>query len=130
MHLATAFSLMQKPANNFVESLSPFVRKELRRIIIAMVLATDNDRHFASLEKLEALVTSQRAALESERTGTNTTLPTPSSTLSLHTTLLPSTSFRDMAYHNSFSFAFFVSFLYTFYVSIIHDNIPKRNGCS
>ena len=76
MHLATAFTLMQKPANNFVESLSPFVRKELRRIIIAMVLATDNDRHFASLEKLEALVTAQRAALESEGNSISTTPPT------------------------------------------------------
>jgi hypothetical protein len=30
MHLATAFSLMQKPANNFVEDLTPFMKKELR----------------------------------------------------------------------------------------------------
>ena len=61
MHLATAFSLMQKPANNFAEALSPQVRKELRRIIIAMVLATDNDRHFGMHGQLEALVNAQRA---------------------------------------------------------------------
>ena len=61
MHLATAFSLMQRPANNFVETLSPQVRKELRRIIIAMVLATDNDRHFGMHGQLEALVNAQRA---------------------------------------------------------------------
>ena len=62
MHLATAFSIMHKPANNFVDKLSPFMKKELRRIIIAMVLATDNDKHFGMHERLEAVVKAQRAA--------------------------------------------------------------------
>ena len=63
MHLATAFGIMQKPANDFMERLSPFMKKELRRIVIAMVLATDNDRHFATHEKLESFVNSQRASM-------------------------------------------------------------------
>ena len=60
MHLATAFSLLAIPANNFVERLSLFHRKELRRIIISMVLATDNDRHFSLHEKLDKMIDSFR----------------------------------------------------------------------
>ena len=56
MHLATAFGILNNPANNFMERLSPSTRKEIRRLIIAIVLATDNDRHFSLHQGLAAIV--------------------------------------------------------------------------
>lgn len=56
MHVATAFKILNVPANNFMERLSPSTRKEIRRLIIAIVLATDNDRHFSLHQGLTAIV--------------------------------------------------------------------------
>ena len=46
MHLATAFEIWLEPKNNFTKSFQPNVFHELRKLIIELVLATDNDQHF------------------------------------------------------------------------------------
>lgn len=58
MHLATAFSLWMKPRNNFTEKMSKTMYRELRRILIELVLYTDNDRHFSLMEKVESVLSS------------------------------------------------------------------------
>jgi hypothetical protein len=58
MHLATAFNLWMIGNNNFTERLPKAQYRELRRMIIEMVLFTDNDRHFVLMEKLESLFSS------------------------------------------------------------------------
>ena len=63
MHLATAFSILNISANNFMERLSLSTRKEIRRLIIAIVLATDNDRHFCLHEGLETFVDHKEKSL-------------------------------------------------------------------
>ena len=63
MHLATAFSILNTPANNFMVRLSPSTRKDIRRMIIAIVLATDNDRHFSLHQSLEGIVEQREKAL-------------------------------------------------------------------
>jgi hypothetical protein len=56
MHLATAFGMMNKQSLNFMERLAPCIQKDIRRLIIAIVLATDNDRHFSLQESLEKVI--------------------------------------------------------------------------
>lgn len=56
MHLATAFGMMNKSSLNFIERLAPSIQKDLRRLIIAIVLATDNDRHFSLQDSLEKII--------------------------------------------------------------------------
>eukprot|EP00596_Hydrurales_sp_CCMP1899_P008654 CAMPEP_0119036794 /NCGR_PEP_ID=MMETSP1177-20130426/4749_1 /TAXON_ID=2985 /ORGANISM="Ochromonas sp, Strain CCMP1899" /LENGTH=368 /DNA_ID=CAMNT_0006997163 /DNA_START=89 /DNA_END=1192 /DNA_ORIENTATION=+ len=56
MHLATAFGMMNKQSLNFMERLAPCTQKDIRRLIIAIVLATDNDRHFSLQESLEKVI--------------------------------------------------------------------------
>ena len=63
MHLATAFSFLNLPQNNFMERLSISSRKEIRRLIIAIVLATDNDRHFCLHEGLETFIDHREKSL-------------------------------------------------------------------
>jgi hypothetical protein len=63
MHLATAFALLVKPENNFLEKYSRAVYREFRRLAIEMVLSTDNDRHFTLMEKVESLINSGDAVM-------------------------------------------------------------------
>jgi hypothetical protein len=56
MHLATAFGMMNKSSLNFIERLAPSIQKDIRRLIIAIVLATDNDRHFSLQDSLEKII--------------------------------------------------------------------------
>merc|ERR1719238_2293162 len=47
MHAATAFQLLKhRPEINFLENLTPGSFRELRRLVMGMVLATDMSRHF------------------------------------------------------------------------------------
>lgn len=62
MHLATAFGILGNPAHNFMERLSQSTKKEIRRLVIAIVLATDNDRHFSLHEGLEGIAGSREKA--------------------------------------------------------------------
>lgn len=55
MHVATAFNIMHTPAFNFMEQLPASTKKEIRRLVIAIVLATDNDQHFSLHEGLESI---------------------------------------------------------------------------
>lgn len=55
MHIATAFNIMHTPAFNFMELLPASTKKEIRRLVIAIVLATDNDQHFSLHEGLESI---------------------------------------------------------------------------
>lgn len=63
MHLSTAFQLLSKPQNNFMEKFPKSTFREFRRMIIEMVLSTDNDRHFALMEKVEGLISSGEATM-------------------------------------------------------------------
>jgi hypothetical protein len=58
MHLAKAFNIWMESNNNFTERLPKAQYRELRRMIVEMVLFTDNDRHFVLMEKLESLFSS------------------------------------------------------------------------
>jgi hypothetical protein len=62
MHLAITFKLWREEKNNFMEgSAGPYnssmIYREMRRLIIEMVLLTDNDMHFSLLNKLDRVVT-------------------------------------------------------------------------
>mmetsp|Transcript_10871 Transcript_10871/g.16556 ORF Transcript_10871/g.16556 Transcript_10871/m.16556 type:complete len:504 (+) Transcript_10871:166-1677(+) len=57
MHLATAFRLWRMDDNNFTERIPITVYREMRRLIVEMVLLTDNDMHFALLNRLDRLIT-------------------------------------------------------------------------
>lgn len=63
MHLATAFGILNTPAFNFMERLPASTKKEIRRLVIAIVLATDNDRHFSLHEGLEIITGSREKAM-------------------------------------------------------------------
>eukprot|EP01114_Cavostelium_apophysatum_P003633 TRINITY_DN1367_c0_g1_i1.p1 TRINITY_DN1367_c0_g1~~TRINITY_DN1367_c0_g1_i1.p1 ORF type:complete len:704 (-),score=174.95 TRINITY_DN1367_c0_g1_i1:33-2144(-) len=57
-HLATAFEILQNPANDVFSGLSNDIRRELRSTIIEMVLATDFSKHLEVLGQYK----SRRAA--------------------------------------------------------------------
>jgi hypothetical protein len=56
MHLATAFTLWGESANNFTEKMPRILYKDLRKMIIDMVLSTDNDMHFTLVGKLNEMI--------------------------------------------------------------------------
>lgn len=55
MHLATAFEILSRPQNTFTESFPVAQYRDMRRLMIEMVIATDMDMHFALTEKLEGM---------------------------------------------------------------------------
>jgi hypothetical protein len=74
MHLSLAFHLLAKPENNFLDKYSKAIYREFRRMMIEMVLSTDNDRHFMLMEKVESLINSGEAVMSNS---TPTKLHTP-----------------------------------------------------
>lgn len=64
MHLATAFQILAIEENNFLSSdvVDPSMRRQFRRMVIDMVLATDNEQHGALTLKLENLLTDEGRA--------------------------------------------------------------------
>jgi hypothetical protein len=46
MHLEEAFRLLKNPSLNFCESLGKDVMKQVRKLVIQLVLATDLAQHF------------------------------------------------------------------------------------
>jgi len=56
MHCAIAYRTLARPGCNFLRSLDRESEATVRRIMIAMVLATDMARHFKDLKKFEELV--------------------------------------------------------------------------
>lgn len=56
MHLATTFTLLRQDESNFTENLSVSNYREMRRLIIDMVLLTDNDMHFVLMDRLDRLI--------------------------------------------------------------------------
>ncbi|CAE7625329.1 PDE4D, partial [Symbiodinium microadriaticum] len=57
MHLATAFRLWREDANNFTDRIPLSHYREMRRLIVEMVLLTDNDMHFTLLNRLDRSIT-------------------------------------------------------------------------
>ena len=57
MHLATAFRLWRDEANNFTDHVPMSVYREMRRLIVELVLLTDNDMHFTLLNRLDRCIT-------------------------------------------------------------------------
>lgn len=59
MHLATTFTLWRDEKNNFTDGIQNglVLYREMRRLIIEMVLLTDNDMHFSLLNKLDRAIT-------------------------------------------------------------------------
>eukprot|EP00602_Paraphysomonas_sp_CaronLab_P007804 CAMPEP_0185027244 /NCGR_PEP_ID=MMETSP1103-20130426/12041_1 /TAXON_ID=36769 /ORGANISM="Paraphysomonas bandaiensis, Strain Caron Lab Isolate" /LENGTH=561 /DNA_ID=CAMNT_0027561139 /DNA_START=104 /DNA_END=1789 /DNA_ORIENTATION=- len=57
MHLATAFRLWRMDENNFTDKIPVAIYREMRRLIVEMVLLTDNDMHFVLLNRLDRLIT-------------------------------------------------------------------------
>lgn len=55
-HLASAFSVLSKPENNFMVNLSKQEFKAIREIVIDLVLATDLTQHFTLLSMFKAKV--------------------------------------------------------------------------
>jgi hypothetical protein len=84
MHLAITFKLWREEKNNFTEGSSgqynnSMIYREMRRLIIEMVLLTDNDMHFSLLNKLDRVVT-----MKSSSSGALSTLQSESSGLQSH----------------------------------------------
>lgn len=57
MHLATAYRFWRQDEFNFTENISVTVNREMRRLIVEMVLMTDNDVHFSLLNRLDRTIT-------------------------------------------------------------------------
>lgn len=57
MHLATAYRFWRQDEFNFTENISVTVNREMRRLIVEMVLMTDNDMHFSLLNRLDRTIT-------------------------------------------------------------------------
>jgi hypothetical protein len=57
MHLATAYRFWKQDEYNFTENISVTVNREMRRLIVEMVLMTDNDMHFSLLNRLDRTIT-------------------------------------------------------------------------
>ena len=58
MHLSLAFQIWGNSQHNFTEKMPWLLYKDLRKMIIDMVLATDNDMHFTLFGKVNDLITS------------------------------------------------------------------------
>jgi cAMP-specific phosphodiesterase 4 len=73
MHLAVTFKLWREEKNNFTEGTLQYngsmIYREMRRLIIEMVLLTDNDMHFSLLNKLDRVVTMKASSLAQEAGG-------------------------------------------------------------
>jgi hypothetical protein len=78
MHVATAFRTWLKPDNNFTKYMPKSLFKELRRLIIELVIATDNDLHFMLSEKLDSMLSADAVASVSN-VGSMTQIAIPSS---------------------------------------------------
>ncbi|CAH3174151.1 unnamed protein product [Porites evermanni] len=61
-HLAVAFQLLQHEDCDILENLSRKERQTVRRMIIEMVLATDNAKHMSLLASLKTMVESKKVA--------------------------------------------------------------------
>lgn len=58
MHLSEAFKLMRLPGHDILGNMEASERKQLRKLVIDMVLSTDMTVHFSHLSTLEAKLTS------------------------------------------------------------------------
>jgi len=79
MHLSKAFTIWNDPKQNFTERMPRIMYKDLRKMIIDMVLATDNDLHFNLVAKLSDLASSGELTANrpkpAERTSEHNTRP-------------------------------------------------------
>ena len=57
MHVATAFRLWRDDSNNFTDRIPVPLYREMRRLIVELVLLTDNDMHFTLLNRLDRFIT-------------------------------------------------------------------------
>lgn len=92
MHLALAFQLWNITQNNFTEKMPRLLYKDLRKMIIDLVLATDNDMHFGLVGKVTEMITSGElsSVVQAQMTAASTTInlvpPTATGRSSLSTT--------------------------------------------
>jgi hypothetical protein len=80
MHIATAFRIWLKPTNNFTKLMPKTLFKELRRLVIELVLATDNDLHFTLTEKLDSMLNADAVAASASTCNSAATSPNRSCT--------------------------------------------------
>eukprot|EP00298_Acanthocystis_sp_HF-20_P018303 c21934_g2_i2.p1 GENE.c21934_g2_i2~~c21934_g2_i2.p1 ORF type:complete len:787 (+),score=321.97 c21934_g2_i2:97-2457(+) len=65
-HLAAAFACLSEDENNFVHAMSPERKKDMRKIVIDLVLATDMSQHNAILSSFRLKLSSGALKLEDE----------------------------------------------------------------
>lgn len=58
-HLAATFEVLNKAENNIFEKFTPEDKKEVRKMMIEMVLATDMSRHFSDLGKFKSRIAAE-----------------------------------------------------------------------
>eukprot|EP00457_Paulinella_chromatophora_P002223 gb/GEZN01002227.1/.p1 GENE.gb/GEZN01002227.1/~~gb/GEZN01002227.1/.p1 ORF type:complete len:571 (-),score=78.88 gb/GEZN01002227.1/:561-2273(-) len=63
MHCATAFKLLREPGMNIFENWDFKKRKEVRQMIVEMVLATDMSHHFTAVHTAESRINDERMRL-------------------------------------------------------------------
>uniref|UniRef100_A0A1I8H4S6 Phosphodiesterase n=1 Tax=Macrostomum lignano TaxID=282301 RepID=A0A1I8H4S6_9PLAT len=61
-HCAVAFKLLQEPNCNILKHLDDSQRKQLRKMVIDMVLATDMSKHMSLLADLKTMVETKKVA--------------------------------------------------------------------
>uniref|UniRef100_A0A1I8I4F0 Phosphodiesterase n=3 Tax=Macrostomum lignano TaxID=282301 RepID=A0A1I8I4F0_9PLAT len=61
-HCAVAFKLLQEPNSNILRQLEDGQRKQLRKMVIDMVLATDMSKHMSLLADLKTMVETKKVA--------------------------------------------------------------------
>lgn len=61
MHISLAFKLLLRPENNFISASSLSIYREFRRLVIELVLLTDNDMHFNLLNRLDRYITTSKS---------------------------------------------------------------------
>uniref|UniRef100_A0A1I8HXE3 Phosphodiesterase n=1 Tax=Macrostomum lignano TaxID=282301 RepID=A0A1I8HXE3_9PLAT len=61
-HCAVAFKLLQEPSSNLFASLDDIQRRQLRKMVIDMVLATDMSKHMSLLADLKTMVETKKVS--------------------------------------------------------------------
>ncbi|PAA87228.1 hypothetical protein BOX15_Mlig000524g4 [Macrostomum lignano] len=61
-HCAVAFKLLQNPGSNIFSQLDDVERRQLRKMVIDMVLATDMSKHMSLLADLKTMVETKKVA--------------------------------------------------------------------
>eukprot|EP00195_Chlamydomonas_chlamydogama_P006345 CAMPEP_0202897216 /NCGR_PEP_ID=MMETSP1392-20130828/6039_1 /ASSEMBLY_ACC=CAM_ASM_000868 /TAXON_ID=225041 /ORGANISM="Chlamydomonas chlamydogama, Strain SAG 11-48b" /LENGTH=1191 /DNA_ID=CAMNT_0049582803 /DNA_START=21 /DNA_END=3596 /DNA_ORIENTATION=- len=84
-HVAATFMLMNEPQYNFLEKMSTKVKETVRKVVIALVLATDMKQHFGQLSLFNTKlgVRDRRNGKAHSRSTSGTTTPLSHSSMSL-----------------------------------------------